>query len=290
MMNEFFSSNFQQMKMSDEKTGDSMQYCLHPTAQVAPRTEDPLNWAKAARAMDCSHWEEVFDLVQEFQNEKEVVIQGVTLTVAQAVDLRHLEENMQVSVQNVVSQAAKKTLFTDAQGCLLPSRFCEKDLLKVVDNQPPFSYIDDATSASYPLMQKLRQCLVSHALSSENEEERCSVFRRISVFEEQVKTDLEATVAKVREQFDNGVAAVPNRISDCRSYPLYDFVRSLGTKLLVGTETRSPGQDIELVYEAISQGKMASPLIQCLAGWNGCSQINQALQNCSLIRIRCALR
>ncbi|PTQ35605.1 hypothetical protein MARPO_0070s0068 [Marchantia polymorpha] len=202
------------------------------------------------------------------------------VALCQAVDLRHLEENMQVSVKNVVSQAAKKTLFTDAQGCLLPSRFCEKDLLKVVDNQPPFSYVDDATSASYPLMQKLRQCLVSHALSSENEEERCSVFRRISVFEEQVKTDLEATVPKVREQFDNGVAAIPNRISDCRSYPLYDFVRSLGTKLLVGTETRSPGQDIELVYEAISQGKMASPLLQCLAGWNGCPK---SIKPCKIV-------
>ncbi|BBN17482.1 phenylalanine ammonia-lyase [Marchantia polymorpha subsp. ruderalis] len=191
------------------------------------------------------------------------------VALCQAVDLRHLEENMQHSVKQVVSQAAKKSLFTDTQGCLLPSRFCEKDLLKVVDDQPPFSYIDDATSATYPLMQKLRQCLVSHAMANANDDESCSIFRRISIFEEQVKHELQTTVPMVREQFDNGITTMPNRISDCRSYPIYRFVRSLGTKLLVGTESRSPGQDIELVYEAITEGKLASPLLECLAGWNG---------------------
>ncbi|KAG6556294.1 hypothetical protein Mapa_002236 [Marchantia paleacea] len=192
------------------------------------------------------------------------------VALCQAVDLRHLEENMQDSVKQVVSQAAKRTLFTDTEGCLLPSRFCEKDLLKVVDNLPPFSYIDDATSASYPLMQKLRQCLVNNALSPANDDEGCSIFKRISVFEEQLKIGLNSNIPSVREQFDNGVTAVPNRITECRSYPLYNFVRTLGTKLLVGTETRSPGQDIELVYEAISEGKMASPLLECLSVWNGC--------------------
>ncbi|BBN08755.1 phenylalanine ammonia-lyase [Marchantia polymorpha subsp. ruderalis] len=192
------------------------------------------------------------------------------VALCQAVDLRHLEENMLASVKQVVSQAAKRTLFTDNEGCLLPSRFCEKDLLKVVDNLPPFSYIDDATSASYPLMQKLRQCLVNSALSPANDDEGCSTFRRISVFEEQLKIGLESTIPSIRGQFDNGVTAVPNRITDCRSYPLYNFVRSLGTKLLVGTETRSPGQDIELVFEAISEGKMATPLLECLSVWDGC--------------------
>ncbi|KAL2630821.1 hypothetical protein R1flu_015507 [Riccia fluitans] len=192
------------------------------------------------------------------------------VALCQAVDLRHLEENMQASIKHVVSQAAKKTLFTDEQGSLSPSRFCERDLLKVVDDTPPFTYIDDATSPSYPLMQKLRQCLVSHALDKSNNEEVSSIiFQGISVFEAEVKKVLESTVPKIREEFDKGVTSVPNRITDCRSYPLYNLVRSLGTKLLVGTETRSPGEDIELVYQAISVGKLASPLLECLEGWNG---------------------
>ncbi|OAE32655.1 hypothetical protein AXG93_632s1050 [Marchantia polymorpha subsp. ruderalis] len=192
------------------------------------------------------------------------------VALCQAVDLRHLEENLQAGVKLAVSQAARRSLFADALGSLLPSRFCEKDLLKVVDDQPPFSYADDATSATYPLMQKLRQCLVAHALGDANDDASCSIFRRIAVFEEQVKIELDAAVPAIREKFDKGVAALPNRIADCRSYPLYNFVRSLGTKLLVGTETRSPGEDIELVYEAISAGKLASPLLDCLADWNGC--------------------
>jgi hypothetical protein len=84
-----------------------------------------------------------------------------------------------------------------------------------------------------------------------------------------LKAHLEVTVPEVRQKFDNGVTAAPNRISDCRSFPLHNFVRSLGTKLLIGTETRSPGQDIELVYDAITEGQLAKRLVLCLAGWNG---------------------
>ncbi|CAM6115265.1 unnamed protein product [Calypogeia fissa] len=189
------------------------------------------------------------------------------VALCQAVDLRHLEENMQASVKNVVAEAAKKTLFSSEDGALLPSRFCERDLLKVVADQPPFSYIDDATSASYPLMQKLRQVLVNHALGKG--EDSSSIFKRIALFEQEVRSQLQVTVPEVRRQFDSGVASLSNRISDCRSFPLYEFVRSLGTKLLVGTETRSPGQDIELVFDAITEGQLAGPLLQCLDGWNG---------------------
>ncbi|KAL2651096.1 hypothetical protein R1flu_019224 [Riccia fluitans] len=192
------------------------------------------------------------------------------VALCQAVDLRHLEENMLAGVKHVVAQAAKKTLAMGTEGELLPSRFCEKDLLKVVEDTPPFTYIDDATSASYPLMQNLRQVLVSHALDmSEKSDDGLTVFGRISAFENEVKAQLESAIPAVREQFDNGKAAVPNKISSCRSYPLYNFVRSLGTKLLVGTETRSPGEDIQLVYEAVTEGQLAAPLLDCLDGWSG---------------------
>ncbi|KAG6552729.1 hypothetical protein Mapa_005676 [Marchantia paleacea] len=191
------------------------------------------------------------------------------VALCQAVDLRHLEENMLTAVKQVVSQAAKKTLFADAAGTLLPSRFCEKDLLKVVDDTPPFTYVDDATSATYPLMRKMREVLVSHAMENSKLDESCSVFRRLAIFEEEVKAQLELTVPQIREQFDTGVAAVPNKIEGCRTFPVYDFVRSLGTKLLIGTETRSPGEDIQLVYEAINEGKLAGPLLACLDGWSG---------------------
>ncbi|OAE27954.1 hypothetical protein AXG93_3309s1510 [Marchantia polymorpha subsp. ruderalis] len=191
------------------------------------------------------------------------------VALCQAVDLRHLEENMLATVKQAVSQAAKKTLFADAAGALLPSRFCEKDLLKVVDDTPPFSYVDDATSATYPLMTKLRQVLVGHALASAEPDDGCSVFRRIAVFEEEARAQLEQAVPVARQQFDAGAAALPNKILQCRSFPVYNLVRSLGTKLLIGTESRSPGEDIQLVFEAINAGKLAGPLLACLDGWSG---------------------
>jgi phenylalanine ammonia-lyase len=193
--------------------------------------------------------------------------------LCQAVDLRHIEETLQTTVKQVVSQVAKKTLFTGSNGELLPSRFCEKDLLRVVDRQPVFTYADDATSQTYPLMEKLREVLAEHALTNPKNEkqESTSVFHRISIFEEELKARLSTALPLVRDAYDNkGISPVRNRIQDCRTYPLYKFVRAeLGTQLLSGLRPMSPGQEIEKVYDAICQGKLVAPLLQCVEGWTG---------------------
>jgi len=194
--------------------------------------------------------------------------------LCQAVDLRHVEETMQNTVKQVVSQVVKKTLVTSTvDGSLLPSRFCEKDLLMVVDRQPVFSYIDDASNPTYPLMQKLKEVLVDYALKHPKNEklESTSVFNRIPVFEKELKASLDTVVPSIREAYDTkGYSSVPNRIQNCRTYPLYKFVRSeLGTQLLSGLKTVSPGQEIEKVYDAICEGKLVTPLLQCVQGWTG---------------------
>ncbi|CAM6026227.1 unnamed protein product [Sphagnum balticum] len=194
--------------------------------------------------------------------------------LCQAVDLRHVEETMQNTVKQVVSQVVKKTLLTSTvDGSLLPSRFCEKDLLMVVDRQPVFSYIDDASNPTYPLMQKLKEVLVDYALKHRKNEklESTSVFNRIPVFEKELKASLDTVVPSIREAYDTkGYSSVPNRIQNCRTYPLYKFVRSeLGTQLLTGLKTVSPGQEIEKVYDAICEGKLVTPLLQCVQGWTG---------------------
>jgi phenylalanine ammonia-lyase len=97
-----------------------------------------------------------------------------------------------------------------------------------------------------------------------------SVFNKILVFEEELKDLLPAAVLDARDAYLDGYSPLPNKILKCRTYPLYKLIREdLGTKLLSGAEARSPGQDIEIVYEAISQGKIAGPLLQCVSGWTG---------------------
>jgi phenylalanine ammonia-lyase len=190
--------------------------------------------------------------------------------LCQAIDLRHVEETMQSAVKHVVAQAAKKTLFASRDGTLLPSRFCEKDLLLVVERQPVFSYIDDAASETYPLMEKLRAVLVGHALKL-SKEASGAVFQQIPAFEAEVQERLRSVVPAVRDAYDNkGLSAVPNRIHECRTFPLYQFVRAeLGTQLLSGLRTVSPGTEIQKVFEAMSEGLFIQPLLRCVEGWNG---------------------
>ncbi|KAK3226959.1 hypothetical protein Dsin_006821 [Dipteronia sinensis] len=73
-------------------------------------------------------------------------------------------------------------------------------------------------------MQKPRQVLVEHALTNNNNGDlknaNASIFLKISTFAKEVES--------ARSTFDTDNATVLNRIEECRSYPLYKFVREQG--------------------------------------------------------------
>ncbi|KAL5977013.1 Phenylalanine ammonia-lyase 3 [Asimina triloba] len=195
------------------------------------------------------------------------------VALCQAVDLRHAEENFRHAVKQVVSQVAKRTLAIGEHGELLESRFYEKDLIRVVESEPVFGYIDNPCSSSYPLMQKLRQVLVERAMENREKESiggASAALHRIAAFEQELKAHLPQEVEATREAVDAGTAALPNKIEECRSYPVYQFVRrELETCVLSGAKTRSPGEDFDKVFAAMNEGKLIDPLLACLEGWKG---------------------
>ncbi|KAG7554062.1 Aromatic amino acid lyase [Arabidopsis suecica] len=168
------------------------------------------------------------------------------VALCQAFDLRHLEEILKKAVKEAVSQTAKSVLAIE------PFREHD-DILRVVNREYVFSYADDPTSLTNPLMQKLRHVLFDKALA-EPEGETDTVFRKIGAFEAELKSLLPKEVERVRTEYENGTSNVANRIKKCRSYPLYRFVRDkLETRMLTGENVRSPGEDFDNLHGDLSR-------------------------------------
>ncbi|ONI00773.1 hypothetical protein PRUPE_6G104500 [Prunus persica] len=173
------------------------------------------------------------------------------VALCQAIDLRNLEENSKNSVENAISQVAKRVLTFGVTGELQPSRFCEKDLLEVIDDEHVFAYIDDPCSAGSLLMQKLRHVLVDHALANNDDwtNPNASIFLKIGAFEQELKTLLPKEVEEASFIFHNGYASIPGSRA----------AENIGP----------PGEDCDKVFSAICDGKVIDSLLHCLEEWDG---------------------
>jgi hypothetical protein len=70
---EYIGNGFHKTKQADA-------FCVSAPAVV--QGADPLNWGRAARAMEGSHLEEVKSYIKTFYETKEVRLEGMSLTIA----------------------------------------------------------------------------------------------------------------------------------------------------------------------------------------------------------------
>ncbi|XP_048567347.1 phenylalanine ammonia-lyase-like [Triticum urartu] len=181
------------------------------------------------------------------------------VALCQAVDLRHLEENIKISVNICVAQAAKKVVDVTS---------VEKKLAAAIDRVDVFRYADDPCSANYPLMHKLHCVLLEHALASRSIDDE--VLCKISKLEEELVIALPREVEAARVAVEKGTAPISNMIMGSRSFPLYRFVREeLGCVFLTGEKLLAPGEECDKVFVGISQGKLIDPMLEVLKEWNG---------------------
>ena len=99
--------------------------------------------------------------------------------------------------------------------------------------------------------------------------EEISILHKISAFEEELRRRLEIEVPLARRELDTtkGLSAVPNRVFDCQSYPIYQFVPTgLEMKPISGMRTISPGEDIEQVSLPSAKGSMS---LRCFGASKG---------------------
>jgi hypothetical protein len=186
--------------------------------------------------------------------------------------VRHLEENLKSAVKNTVTQVARRVLTTSPDGELHSARFSEKALLTGIDREAVYGYYDDPCSGNSSLMKKIRAVLVDHALANGQAEKDASgsVLSKINKFEEELREALPREMEAARVAFETGTTPIANRIKESRSYPLYRFIREdLGAVYLTGEKLKSPGEECNKVFLALSQGKLIDPMLDYLKEWDG---------------------
>ncbi|RVW30178.1 Phenylalanine ammonia-lyase [Vitis vinifera] len=111
------------------------------------------------------------------------------VALCQAIDLRHLEENLKITVKNTIKPHSQENSNHWSQWRTPPIKILREGLAQSGGQGVYICYIDDPCSETYPLMQKVRQVLVEHALNNgENEKNvSTSIFQKIVAFEEEVE-------------------------------------------------------------------------------------------------------
>ncbi|XVF35091.1 hypothetical protein REPUB_Repub18cG0114800 [Reevesia pubescens] len=199
------------------------------------------HWKKAADALQCSHFDEVCQIVSQFADARTVGIQGTTLMMSQA------NEGLAIVNGTTVGLAVIAIVCFDANvlaliSMILSTLFCEVMHGKLEFTDPFTHEIqhhhgqNESTAIMKFLLDENDYMKKAKLRHKKDPLTKPKQDRRIPVFLEELKTRLEEELPKARTRF--GMA---NRIKKCMTYPVYEFVRiEVGTELLNDEKNVSP--------------------------------------------------
>lgn len=182
--------------------------------------------------------------------------------LCQAIDLRQLEQILVKAVSGVISSVS--------DACHLPESI-KGELINVARGIPVYTYLESPCDPSFPLVSALKQTFLDSILAFHD----LQIVEQIQEFESHLKQRLEEELTATRLSYEQRTRIPMQEGSCCRTlihgskfFALYAFIREeLNTKMMTPRTDQTPQQDIQKVLDAIVDGRITVPLLQCLDGF-----------------------
>lgn len=232
-----------------------LQYLANPVTTHVHSAEQHNQDINSLALISARKTEEALDILK-------LMLASHLSALCQAIDLRQLEQMLVKAVLGVISSVSDASHLPES---------IKGQLINVARGIPIYEYLESPCDPSFPLLSALKQTLFDSILAFHD----IQIVDKIKEFESHLKQRLEEEITAIRLSYEQ-CTHIPmpegfccrTLIHDSKFFPLYAFVREeLKTKIMTPRTDNTPQEDIQKVFDAIVDGRITVPLLQCLNGF-----------------------